>query len=84
MAFIKCKNHPSITAVTERMKKLGNFTVSFSSNIPVGVYMFKVNNRNTRKRCEIGSKLTIKAPERGHWRRSGVLLLTSNIFHTLF
>ena len=25
--------------------------------------MFKVNNRNTRKRCEICSKLTIKAPE---------------------
>ena len=27
-------------------------------------YMFKVNNRNTRTRCEICSKLTIKAPER--------------------
>ena len=26
--------------------------------------MFKVNNRNTRARCEIYSKLTIKAPER--------------------
>ena len=25
--------------------------------------MFKVNNGNTRKRCEICSKLTIKAPE---------------------
>ena len=28
-----------------------------------GNYMFKVNNRNTRKRCEIYSKLTIKTPE---------------------
>ena len=27
-------------------------------------YWFKVNNRNTTKRCEIGSKLTIKTPER--------------------
>ena len=27
---------------------------------PAGNYMFKVNNRNTRKRCEICSKLTIK------------------------
>ena len=26
-------------------------------------YMFKVNNRNTNKRCEICSKLTIKTPE---------------------
>ena len=26
-------------------------------------YMFKVENRNTRKRCELCSKLTIKTPE---------------------
>ena len=26
--------------------------------------MFKVNNRNARKRCKIGSKLTIKTIER--------------------
>ena len=31
---------------------------------PVGNYIFKVNNRNTRIRCEICSKLTIKTPER--------------------
>ena len=30
---------------------------------PAGNYLFKVNNRNTRTRCEICSKLTIKAPE---------------------
>ena len=29
---------------------------------PVGIYMFKVNT-NTRTRCEICSKLTIKTPE---------------------
>ena len=34
-------------------------------------YMFKINNKNTRTRCEICSKLTIKTPERRHWRRSG-------------
>ena len=32
---------------------------------PVGIYLLKVNNRNTRTRCEICSKLTIKTPERG-------------------
>ena len=31
---------------------------------PAGNYMFKVNNRDTRTRCEICSKLTIKIPER--------------------
>ena len=29
-----------------------------------GNYIFKGNNRNTRTRCEICSKLTIKTPER--------------------
>ena len=28
------------------------------------MYLFKVNNRSTRKMCEVGSKLTIKTPER--------------------
>ena len=39
-----------------------------------GNYMFKVNNRNTRTRCEICSKLTIKTPERRQ-RRSGVFIV---------
>ena len=33
------------------------------NNYPVGIYMLKVKNRNTRTRCEICSKLTIKTPE---------------------
>ena len=31
---------------------------------PAGIYLLKVNNRNTITRCEICSKLTIKIPER--------------------
>ena len=42
---------------------------------PVGSYMFKVNNRSTRTRYEICSKLTIKTPEWRHWRRSGVFIV---------
>ena len=34
----------------------------------VGIYVLKVNNRNTRPSCEICSQLTIKTPERRHWR----------------
>ena len=33
-------------------------------NLPVDIYQFKINNRNTRKRCEICSKSTIKITER--------------------
>ena len=34
-----------------------------------------VINRNTRTRCKIFSKLTIKTPERPHWSRSGVIIV---------
>ena len=37
--------------------------------------MFKVNNRNTRIRCEIFSKLTVKTAERRHWRRSVIFIV---------
>ena len=40
-----------------------------------GTYMLKVNNRNTRTRCEICLKLTIKKPERRHCRRSGIFIV---------
>ena len=50
----------------------------FPLYIPGNIYLFKVNNRNTRKSCEICSKLTIQTPE----DVSGVFLLTLNIFHT--
>ena len=42
--------------------------------------MFKVKNRNTRKRCGICSKLTIKTPERRQWRSSGVFIV--NLEHS--
>ena len=37
--------------------------------------MFKVNDRRTRARCEICSKLAIRIPERHHWRRSGIFIV---------
>ena len=37
--------------------------------------MSKVNKRNSRKRCEICSKLTIKASERRQWLRCGIFAL---------
>ena len=46
-------------------------TRSPSGTVPAGIYLLKVNNRNTRTRCEICSKLTMKTPERLQWRCSG-------------
>ena len=42
---------------------------------PASKYLLKVNNRNTRKNCEICLKLTIKTAERRHWRRSGAFIV---------
>ena len=47
--------------------------------ILAGIYLLKVNNRNTRTTCEICSKLAIKTPELHQWRRSGVFI--SNFEH---
>ena len=44
---------------------------------PAGIYLLKVNNRNTRTSCEICSKLTKKTLVLVS------LLLTLNIFHNL-
>ena len=43
--------------------KKGCFGNKWVNNYPAGIYLLKVNNRNTRTRCEIFSKLTIKIPE---------------------
>ena len=35
----------------------------YAFEVPVGIYVFKTSNGNTRKMQEIYSKLTIKTPE---------------------
>ena len=42
---------------------------------PASMYLFKVNIRNTRKRCDICSKLTIKPPERRYYFWTGKWLM---------
>ena len=46
-----------------------------SNKTLVSNYMFQVNNRNTRTMYEICSKLTMKTPERRHWRHLGVFVV---------
>ena len=58
------------------------------STIPEKIYLYKFNNRSTRKRYEICSELTIKIPKRCQWRRKDVndivlvSILLALIFHT--
>ena len=50
-----------------------------SSKCPAGIYLLKINNRNTRIR-KISSKLTIKTPERHQCHRSSAFIV--NTEHT--
>ena len=43
--------------------------------IPAGIYLLKVDYRNTGTSKEISSKLTIKTPEWRQLRRSGVFIV---------
>ena len=52
--------------------------------LPVNKYSLKVNNKDTRKRSEICSKLTIRKPERRHWPCSGFFIVNfEHISHLL-
>ena len=48
--------------------------------MPASKYLLLVNNKNTRKRCEICLKLTIKTPERHHFLMFLLLSLNRWIF----
>ena len=39
-----------------------------------GIYLRQVNNGNTKTKCEMCSKLTIKTPEQSQWSRFGVFI----------
>ena len=45
--------------------------ITIGTVLPSKYYLFKVNNRNSKKRYEICSKLAIKTPERCQWRYFG-------------
>ena len=55
-----------------------------ANNFPANIYLFKVNNRNNRKRCDICSTLIIKAPERRYWLCSGVFIVSFEHISRLF
>ena len=50
----------------------------------MNVPLFKFNNRKTRERCAIFSKLTIKTPELLQWHRSDVFFVNLHHISHLF
>ena len=71
----KRKNGFHVNPSPMHSKRIGYTESVHCAKYPAGNHIFKVNHRNTRARCEICSKLTIKTPERHHWRRSGVFIV---------
>ena len=67
ITYVGTLNHNRQGIPTELKNKFEREEFSVTCHYPAGIYLFKVNNRNTRTRCEICSKLTIKTPERRHW-----------------
>ena len=57
------------------MKKMSFLFTFANQSFLTGIYSLKANNRNTRTRCEICSKLTIKTPERLQRRRFDVSIV---------
>ena len=84
--YCRPKRKVKIELVTQKLQlnlQLNSYTqfqkefilISGICHYPAGIYLLKVNNRNSRTRCEICSKLTIKTPKQRQWCRSGVFVV---------
>ena len=67
ISFLK-KNRDTPEITKQNFSLAIDFSSVFqlSKNISADIFLFKVNNSNTKERCEICLKLTIKKPERHH------------------
>ena len=63
---------------------LDSFSIIILQLFQANFHLFKVNNRNTRKRCKICLKLTVKTPERCNWSCSGGLVDNFEYISQLF
>ena len=70
----KCKLKERIETKLNKAKKTKDFVTFFNADLE-HICFLKVNNTNTRTRCEICSKLTIKTAEGCQWRFSGVFIV---------
>ena len=69
---LKIGNLILVVTIFDKMHKeyLGTWTFAKTWKFSMGICLFKINNRNTKTRYEICSKLGIKTPERRQWRRN--------------
>ena len=74
---------PEFVIIIHKIFSLSLLSCGSPDANPASNYMFKVDNRNTKTRCEICSKLTIKTPERCPLHHSGVFIVVNfeNISH---
>ena len=70
----KRKLKERIETKLNKAKKTKDFVTFFNADLE-HICFLKVNNTNTRTRCEICSKLTIKTAERCQWRFSGIFIV---------
>ena len=68
---ILTKNYLYLLNLFLRDMSCSNNWADFARSYLANIYLFKVNNGNTMQ-CVKFVQLTIKGPDRGHWRRSGV------------
>ena len=57
----------SVIRWSSHWQTLWNTEVFTVCTVPAGIYLLKANSRNTRTRCKICSKLTIKTPGHQFW-----------------
>ena len=77
--LVFCEPHYVYTIVSmDILFNLMGIHLVMADSFTVGIYLVKVNNRNTRTRWEIWSKLTTKTPEHCHWRCYGVFIVNSD------
>ena len=65
---------PFEVGILEDTEINGKVDTKCDKELPARIYLFTVNNRNTRARCEICSNLAVKASKRRNWRRSSAFI----------
>ena len=60
-----CSNTLTIRNSQRCLGQCSGLPIVDCEQVPINIHFLKVNNRNTKKRCKICLKLTIKTPEQG-------------------
>ena len=75
-ATIYIQLYSTTKIILEIFRLFQNFSNVLKRSYPTaGIHLVKFNNKNTKRRCEICSKLTTKTPKRRHCSRPGVFIV---------